>query len=247
MKVAIPFWMERVSPVFDVAKQLLLVDIVESTEVTRQETTISETELISRANYVASLGVQALICGAISRPLERILEAKGIDVTTQICGDTEEILQAFLRGTLDDGSFRMPGCNAVRQRFQPRSDVGGNGLKPKEKCMRIAVTSQGPNLSSQVDPRFGRAKFLIVLDRETEEFTVLDNSRNLNATQGAGIQTAKRVVDEAVDAVITGHVGPKALEALQCAQVEIFPGASGTVKDALDRMKSQEVVRNART
>jgi predicted Fe-Mo cluster-binding NifX family protein len=99
--------------------------------------------------------------------------------------------------------------------------------------MRIAVTSQGPDLQSQVDPRFGRARYLIVVNTETKESSALDNSRNLNTSQGAGIQTVKDLVNEGVDAVLTGHVGPKAQEALEAAQVQVFLGASGTVEEAL--------------
>ena len=76
--------------------------------------------------------------------------------------------------------------------------------------MKIAITSQGKELESPVDPRFGRAKFFIVADTEQEGFTVADNGQNLNAAQGAGIQAGRNVVDLGVQAVITGHVGPKA-------------------------------------
>ena len=109
--------------------------------------------------------------------------------------------------------------------------------------MRVAITSQGPDLNSQVDPRFGRARYLIVIETEgeTEEFTLLDNSRNLTAAQGAGIQTVKNVVQEGVDAVLTGQVGPTALEALEAARLQIFVGASGTVKHALEELRSGQL------
>ena len=107
--------------------------------------------------------------------------------------------------------------------------------------MRIAITSQGPDLTSQVDPRFGRAKYLIVLDTESDEFTTLDNSQNLNARQGAGIQSAKKVISESVEAVVTGHVGPKAMEALESARIQVYCGASGTAKDALQQLKSGQL------
>lgn len=233
MRIGIPYRMKRVSPVFDVSKHLLLVDIEHSTEVARYKKTLAETDLVSRVCYVVDLGVELLICGAISRPLKLILEAKGLDVIGQVCGDTEEILEAFLQGNLSHQSFLMPGCK--REEFHP--EPGGNENGQRRPFMRIAITSQGPELTSQVDPRFGRARYLIVFDTQTEELTVLDNSRNLNAVQGAGIQTVKDVVNERACAVLTGHVGPKAQEALEAAQVQIFLGASGTVKDALDGLE----------
>jgi predicted Fe-Mo cluster-binding NifX family protein len=241
MKIAISCRAGRVSPVFDVAKHLLLIDIEESAESARSENNIDETDLLSRATYVAELGADVLICGAISRPLQMILEAKGVEVIGQVCGNIEKILQAFLKGSLNDESFLMPGCNMRTRAFQPLSYGKGDQLQWKEPYMRVAVTSQGPDLTSQVDPRFGRARYIIVSDQETEGFSVLDNSRNLNAVQGAGIQTVKEVVREGIDAVLTGHVGPKALEALNAARVQVFLDASGTVSDALKKLKSGQL------
>ena len=76
--------------------------------------------------------------------------------------------------------------------------------------MKVAVTSQGKELTSEVDQRFGRAKFLLVVDTETGDFAVHDNEVNLNAVQGAGIQTGQNIANLDVEAVITGNVGPNA-------------------------------------
>ena len=104
--------------------------------------------------------------------------------------------------------------------------------------MKVAVTAQGQNLNSLVDPRFGRAKFFVVVDTETSEFSVTDNTQNLNAAQGAGIQAGSNVVKLGVEAVITGHVGPKAFATLQAGSVKIYTGASGTVSDAIEQFKA---------
>jgi predicted Fe-Mo cluster-binding NifX family protein len=107
--------------------------------------------------------------------------------------------------------------------------------------MKIAVTSQGPDLNSRVDPRFGRATTFIVLDTETGEFSAHDNTRNANAAQGAGIQAGRAVVDLGVEAVITGNVGPKAFATLQAARVQVYPGASGTVEEAVEEFKAGQL------
>ena len=104
--------------------------------------------------------------------------------------------------------------------------------------MKVTVTAQGQELTSPVDPRFGRAKYFIVVDTETGEFSAADNSQNLNAAQGAGIQAGKNVVDLGVEAVISGHVGPKAFATLQAANVAMYTGASGTVADAIEQFKA---------
>jgi predicted Fe-Mo cluster-binding NifX family protein len=104
--------------------------------------------------------------------------------------------------------------------------------------MKLAVTSQGATLQSPLDPRFGRAKYFILLDTETGAVTAVDNSVNLNAAQGAGIQAAKKIVELGTDTLITGHVGPKAFSTLQAGKIRIYTGASGTVADAVEQFKA---------
>ncbi len=103
--------------------------------------------------------------------------------------------------------------------------------------MKVAITSQGPDMTSVVDPRFGRAKFLVLMDTETGEFTAHDNTQNLNAVQGAGIQAAQNVVSLGAAAVITGNVGPKAFAALQAGDVKPHIGATGSVHHAVEQFK----------
>jgi len=116
MIVAIPVWQGRVSPVFDVAEQLLVVEYGGSAETTRRQEALSEQTPERRAERLRSLGVQTLICGAVSRPLEVLLAASRIEVIPRICGDVEEVLQAFLSTGLRDDRFAMPGCCGQRQR-----------------------------------------------------------------------------------------------------------------------------------
>ncbi len=104
--------------------------------------------------------------------------------------------------------------------------------------MKIAVSSTGATLESAVDPRFGRAKCFIVIDTDSNAYEARDNSVNLNAVQGAGIQAAKNVVDTGAQAIVTGNVGPKAFAVLSAAGVTVYTGASGTVRDAVDAFKT---------
>jgi predicted Fe-Mo cluster-binding NifX family protein len=107
--------------------------------------------------------------------------------------------------------------------------------------MKLAVTSQGLELTSLVDPRFGRAKYFIVIDTETDETHAVDNTMSLNAAQGAGIQAGKKVIDLGAEALITGHVGPKAFATLQAGGISIFTGATGTVADAIGQFRNDNL------
>lgn len=99
--------------------------------------------------------------------------------------------------------------------------------------MRIAITAGGETLAASVDDRFGRAPCFVLYDLDAEQFTVVPNQQNLQAAQGAGIQAAQNVARAGADAVLTGHVGPKAFRALTAAGIAVFTGVSGTVAEAL--------------
>ena len=98
--------------------------------------------------------------------------------------------------------------------------------------MKIAVTSKGTTLESEVDPRFGRAAYILIIDTKTLKFEVLDNSENVNAFKGAGIQAASMVADKGAEALLTGYCGPKAFTTLNAANIKVANDVSGIVKDA---------------
>jgi len=120
MRIAIPHWRGRVSPVFDVARNVLLVDVADSKEQARQNVAIQADGPQARANVLADHGTSVLICGAVSWPLEMALSATGIKVISQTCGDIEQVLAAFINGQLQQDAFLMPGCCGRRRRFRTR-------------------------------------------------------------------------------------------------------------------------------
>jgi predicted Fe-Mo cluster-binding NifX family protein len=99
--------------------------------------------------------------------------------------------------------------------------------------MKICITSRGPELSSEVDPRFGRARFFIIYDDESEEWEAVDNQQNVNAAGGAGVQSGTTVAEKGCQWVVSGHMGPKALSVLKAAGIQVATGASGRVADAI--------------
>jgi len=107
----------------------------------------------------------------------------------------------------------------------------------------MVVTAQGPDPDSPADPRFGRARYLIVLEDGASGHAAIDNQINLNAAQGAGIQTARKVVELGAQAVLTGHVGPKAFHALRSAGVAVYTGAAGTVRQTVERFRAGQLVQ----
>ena len=103
--------------------------------------------------------------------------------------------------------------------------------------MRIAVTAQGTDLDSAMDPRFGRCRSFVSADSDSEEFEAFSND-GVMASGGAGTQSAQFLANKGVDAVITGNVGPNAARALEAAGIEVYSTAAGTVRDALQAFKA---------
>jgi predicted Fe-Mo cluster-binding NifX family protein len=119
-----------VSPVFDVAQRLLLVDLDGDMESERREVLLEESEAGARSRRIAELGVDVLIAGAVSAPLEAMLLAVGIHVIARTCGPTEEVLRAFVSRRLPDDAYLMPGC--CRRRLRGGRGAGRRGFMAKE-------------------------------------------------------------------------------------------------------------------
>ena len=107
--------------------------------------------------------------------------------------------------------------------------------------MRIAVTAQGADLESAMDPRFGRCRNFVIVDSDsdsdTDKFEAFSNE-SVTASGGAGTQSAQFLANKGVGAVITGNVGPNAARALEAAGIKVYAAASGTVRDALRAYKA---------
>ena len=109
--------------------------------------------------------------------------------------------------------------------------------------MKVAVTSQGPDMTSEIDPRFGRARFFILIDTDSDLFTARDNRRNVDMVGRAGVSAAQDIVRLGVDALITEKVGPRTLATLQAGNIDVYVGASGHVRDALAQFRRGELER----
>jgi predicted Fe-Mo cluster-binding NifX family protein len=103
--------------------------------------------------------------------------------------------------------------------------------------MKICITSQGKELSSPVDPRFGRCAYFIIIETDTMELEVIENNSAL-ASGGAGVQSGQLVTGKGVKAVLTGNVGPNAFDTLTAGGIQIITGVSGTVEDAIKKYQT---------
>ncbi len=107
--------------------------------------------------------------------------------------------------------------------------------------MKIAITSRGDTLDSQVDPRFGRAPYLIIVDSENNECESLNNMENVNRLKGAGIHAATMISEKGAEVLMTGYCGPNAIKTLNAAKIKVVLEVGGTVKDAVESFKEGEL------
>jgi predicted DNA-binding protein (UPF0251 family)/predicted Fe-Mo cluster-binding NifX family protein len=140
-------------------------------------------------------------------------------------------------GNVNVDTSTLPPCGwRQRCRHGWGKDIGQIGnliLTQQGGTMKIAVTSVDGTLEGKVDERFGRSRKLVIYDPATKTHDVVDNTINMNAPQGAGIQSAEHIVKQGAQAVISGHLGPNAFRVLQTAGVAVYTAADMTVSEAL--------------
>jgi predicted Fe-Mo cluster-binding NifX family protein len=127
----------------------------------------------------------------------------------------------------------LPGaaCGGIKQNVK-------HPLPKEKKTMKIAITAQGQSSQSIVDPRFGRAAWLLIHDDSNNSWESIDNIAGRDSAHGAGIQAAQKVADHGVEALITGAIGPKAFTSLTAGRIRIYHGATGTAQEALAAFKA---------
>jgi predicted Fe-Mo cluster-binding NifX family protein len=126
MRIGVPIWNGRVSPVLDAAERLVVVDTDGSGNRAREVVALEARRLPLRAARLSRLGLDLLVCGAVSRPLHELLTAAGVRVEPWVAGELDEVLHAAESGNLDLPRYRMPGCCGGRRRGRRRArDRGG--------------------------------------------------------------------------------------------------------------------------
>lgn len=124
MRIAIPIWEDKISPVLDTASRLMIVEVVNGKESSRFEIYMDEEDLTKRVLRIRGIGVDILICGAVSRPFLRMLRANGIKIIPEIAGQADDVLGAYFQGTLLHSSFLMPGCRRDGSQCQRGARLG---------------------------------------------------------------------------------------------------------------------------
>lgn len=109
--------------------------------------------------------------------------------------------------------------------------------------MKLVITAKGPGLEHELDPRFGRAAWYLLVDSENGLIEARENEEGAVLVQGAGPQAAQTVANLGAAGVVTGQVGPKASQALQSAQIDVYTGFSGSAAEALEAWRRKHATK----
>ena len=111
MKIAVTIWENRVSPVMDTARQLLVAEIEGDMVTNSTIVEIPPLHFSQKARMIAELGIETLICGAVSRPMEQVVTAFGVNIIPWIRGNVEQVIEAYINGTIFKEQYMLPGCH----------------------------------------------------------------------------------------------------------------------------------------
>lgn len=110
--------------------------------------------------------------------------------------------------------------------------------------MKIAFSTSGNDLNAPLDTRFGRAAKFLIFDTESQGVALVDNTQNLTAAQGAGIQSAQNVAASGAQALVTGHCGPKAFRVLVAAGIKVYTSDAPTLAAALEFYREGKLIES---
>ncbi len=160
-----------------------------------------------------------------------------------LAGARQVVARAITEGMairIEGGNFIMKGQKNDGDTVVTAENYMMN--RGRGQMKKIAVSSEGPGLDDQVDPRFGRAGGFLIVDPETMECEYIENGAGQVASQGAGIQAAEVVARAGVGAVLSGYVGPKAFSALTTAGIKVGQDCEDmTVREAVEKYTRGEI------
>ena len=191
--------------------------------------------------FLSERGVNIIIAGGMGPRAQALFAQKNIDFIIGVQGPVDEVIQKYLNQELEAGEDLCNHGHDVaehkslncHQDSPPHPNQSARQLSGRKIC----ITSLGPNMDSEMDPKFGRAHFFLIFDQEGEDFEVLENP-NRELGHGAGIQTAQLIANQNVGVVLSGAFGPKASQVLDTAGIQMKSGYTGLVKDVLAKFRS---------
>jgi len=177
------------------------------------------------------MGVNCIIAGGMGSRAQDLFQQKNIEPIIGVQGSIDEVINKFLNNELEKGEDL---CEHPKAESQPDPQHQPSEKNDMDTNQRICFTAQGRSIEDEIDPRFGRAAFFLIYDPETKSIESLENP-NKNLMQGVGPRSVQFLSENNVDVLFTGQIGPNAQRVLQASKIKVISGASGKIKDLLDK------------
>jgi predicted Fe-Mo cluster-binding NifX family protein len=229
VKVAISTDMGYVSAHFGRCASYTIVDIEEGEVVNREEIPNPGHQPGFLPQYLYDRGVNIIIAGGMGPRAQGLFAQRNIESLIGVQGPIDDVITKFIDQKIEAGEDlcgHKHGEAECEDHPSPAKPVN------QKKSSRIFITAQGKDLEADIDPRFGRAEYFLILDPVTQQFEVLENP-NKNAAHGVGIQSARLAAEKNASVVITGHCGPNAERVLNSSGIRIVTGAEGKIEEAI--------------
>lgn len=184
--------------------------------------------------FLSQKGVDLVIAGGMGPRAQNLFRQHNIETLIGVQGAVDTVVHAYLSGELEPGEDLCDHshgggheCGESHTHHSPRKSAKGNF---------IGLTASGPGLDAEIDPRFGRAPYFLIYHADSGDVESFENP-NLEAAQGAGIQSARFFAERKIDVLLTGRVGPNAEKVLQAAGINIVTGVEGKARQAVQSLK----------
>jgi predicted Fe-Mo cluster-binding NifX family protein len=235
MKIAISTDQGYVSAHFGRCQSYTIIEIQEGQILSREEIPNPGHQPGFLPEYLSEKGINCIIAGGMGPRAQGLFAHKNIETIIGVQGAIDDIIQKFIKQELEAGDD-LCGHQHGAEEHSPCDHHTEEILQPAGT--RICITSKGTDLSAEVDPKFGRAQYFLIVDPHSMDFEAIENP-NIEAAHGAGIQTAQLISSKNVRAVLTGNCGPNALRVLQSSGIKVITNVSGKAEEALSQYRAE--------
>jgi predicted Fe-Mo cluster-binding NifX family protein len=232
MKIAVSTENGLVSAHFGRCPAYTLIDVQGGKEISRLEIPNPGHRPGFLPGFLAEKGVDCIIAGGMGPRAQELFAQNKIEVIIGVQGPVDEAVTKFLNNELQSGQDLCDHQHGEGHQCGESSEPQGAHLMQGGK---ICLTAKHQSMEAEIDPRFGRAAYFLILDPFSQQVEAVKNPY-LEQAHGAGIRSAQMLVEKNVKIVLTGQVGPKADQVLKAAGVQIVTNTTGTVGEAIKNL-----------
>jgi len=241
MKVAISTDQGLVSAHFGRCPSYTIVEIENGQILKREEIPNPGHQPGFLPQYLSKMHVNCIIAGGMGPRAQSLFAQKNIETIIGVQGPIDEVIEKLINQELEIGEDLCDHRHGIGKRaehpFHGAHHDKGEETNRKTKG-KICFTSLGKDMNSEVDPKFGRAQYFLIIDPETSQVEVFENP-NKETVQGAGILTAQFIAGKNAHTVITGSCGPNARRVLEASGIRVVEGVSGKINDIFEKFRTE--------